>query len=164
MSLTKLSLGGIIYNRTSVFPPRESLVSDIPAEEGNIEKLFYGVPSMTAGNQWDCSSLLHLPFWSIMCNGIVCAFLSKIPKIIHFRQHAWCLTFWNSWLYGDSGASSFNSEFYISVKNKHDLSHEKVPLRADSEKRRRRKGFQFNSGISLWIEYYQSLILLDDDL
>jgi hypothetical protein len=25
---------------TSLFPPRESLVSDIPAEEGNIEKLF----------------------------------------------------------------------------------------------------------------------------
>jgi hypothetical protein len=25
---------------TSLFPPRQSLVSDIPAEDGNIEKLF----------------------------------------------------------------------------------------------------------------------------
>jgi hypothetical protein len=40
MSLTKLSLGrnnDIIYK---LFPPRESLVSDIPAGDGNIEKLF----------------------------------------------------------------------------------------------------------------------------
>ncbi len=40
MSLTKLSLGGnndVIYK---LFPPRESLVSDIPAGDGNIEKLF----------------------------------------------------------------------------------------------------------------------------
>jgi hypothetical protein len=43
MSFTKLSLGGnnnVIYK---LFPPRESLVSDIPAGVGNIEKLFYGV-------------------------------------------------------------------------------------------------------------------------
>ncbi len=42
MSLTKLSLGGnnddVIYK---LFPPRESLVSDIPAGDGNIEKLFF---------------------------------------------------------------------------------------------------------------------------
>jgi hypothetical protein len=40
MSLTKLSLGGnndVIY---IIVPPRESLVSDIPAGEGNLEKLF----------------------------------------------------------------------------------------------------------------------------
>jgi hypothetical protein len=40
MSLTKLSLGGnndVIYK---LFPPRESLVSGIPAGDGNIEKLF----------------------------------------------------------------------------------------------------------------------------
>jgi hypothetical protein len=40
MSLTKLFLGGnndVIY---TLFPPRESLVSDIPAGDGNIEKLF----------------------------------------------------------------------------------------------------------------------------
>jgi hypothetical protein len=43
MSLTKLSLGrnnDVIYK---VFPPRESLVSDIPAGDGNIEKLFFTV-------------------------------------------------------------------------------------------------------------------------
>ncbi len=43
MSLTKLSLGGNNLYMTSLFPPRESLVSDIPAGDGNIEKLFYGV-------------------------------------------------------------------------------------------------------------------------
>jgi hypothetical protein len=40
MSLTELSLGGnydVIYK---LFLPRESLVSDIPAGGGNIEKLF----------------------------------------------------------------------------------------------------------------------------
>ncbi len=43
ISLTKLSLGGnkdVIYK---LFPPRESLVCDIPAGDGNIEKLFHGV-------------------------------------------------------------------------------------------------------------------------
>jgi hypothetical protein len=43
MSLTKLSLGGsndVIYK---LFPPREGLVSYIPAGDGNIEKLFYSV-------------------------------------------------------------------------------------------------------------------------
>jgi hypothetical protein len=47
MSLTKLSLGGnndVIYK---LFPPREILVSDIPAGVGNIEKLFYGVHYFT---------------------------------------------------------------------------------------------------------------------
>jgi hypothetical protein len=43
MSLTNLSLGGNNLYMTSLFPPRESLVSDIPAGEGNIEKLVYGV-------------------------------------------------------------------------------------------------------------------------
>jgi hypothetical protein len=41
MSLTKLSLGGnydVIYK---LFLPRESLVSDIPAGYGNIEKLYF---------------------------------------------------------------------------------------------------------------------------
>jgi hypothetical protein len=40
MSLTKLSLDGNNLYMTSLFPPRESLVSDIPAGDGNIEKLF----------------------------------------------------------------------------------------------------------------------------
>jgi hypothetical protein len=43
MSTTKLSLGGNILYMTSLFPPRESLVSNIPAGDGNIEKFFYGV-------------------------------------------------------------------------------------------------------------------------
>jgi hypothetical protein len=40
MSLTIFSLGGNNLYMTSLFPPRESLVSDIPAGDGNIEKLF----------------------------------------------------------------------------------------------------------------------------
>ncbi len=40
MSLTRLSLGGNNLYMTALFPPRESLVSDIPARDGNIEKLF----------------------------------------------------------------------------------------------------------------------------
>jgi hypothetical protein len=41
-SPAKLSLGGNNLFMTSLFPPRESLVSDIPAGDGNIEKLFSG--------------------------------------------------------------------------------------------------------------------------
>jgi hypothetical protein len=40
-SLTKLSLCGNNLYMTSLFPPRESLVSEIPAGDGNIEKLFF---------------------------------------------------------------------------------------------------------------------------
>jgi hypothetical protein len=43
MSLTKLSLGrnyDVIYK---LFLPRESLVSDMPAGDSNIEKLFFTV-------------------------------------------------------------------------------------------------------------------------
>jgi hypothetical protein len=43
MSLTKLSLGENNLYMTSIFPPWESLVSDIPAEDRNIEKLFFTV-------------------------------------------------------------------------------------------------------------------------
>jgi hypothetical protein len=44
MSLTKLSLGGnydVIYS--IIIPAQGELVSDIPAGDGNIEKLFCGV-------------------------------------------------------------------------------------------------------------------------
>jgi hypothetical protein len=41
MSLTKLPLGGLIL----IFPPRESLVSDIPAGDGNVGNFFYSVVS-----------------------------------------------------------------------------------------------------------------------
>jgi hypothetical protein len=40
MSLTKLSPGGNNFYMTSLFLPKESLVSDIPAGGGNMEKLF----------------------------------------------------------------------------------------------------------------------------
>ncbi len=42
-SLTKLSLGRNNLYMTSQFPARESLVSEIPAGDGNIEKLFNDV-------------------------------------------------------------------------------------------------------------------------
>jgi hypothetical protein len=40
MSLTKLSLGGNNDVICKLFQPRENLVSDTPAGDGNIEKLF----------------------------------------------------------------------------------------------------------------------------
>jgi hypothetical protein len=40
MSLNKLSLGGYYDVIYKLFPPRESLVSDIPAGDRNIKKLF----------------------------------------------------------------------------------------------------------------------------
>jgi hypothetical protein len=43
MSLTKLSLGGNNLYIMSLFPPKESLVSDIPTGDGKIENIFYGV-------------------------------------------------------------------------------------------------------------------------
>jgi hypothetical protein len=43
MSLTKLSLGGNYDFKYKLFLPRESLESDNPAGDGNIEKLFYSV-------------------------------------------------------------------------------------------------------------------------
>jgi hypothetical protein len=60
MSLTKLSLGGnndVIYK---LFPPRESLVSDIPAGDGNIEKFFYGV-STRLKKGWRAQMGMPLP-------------------------------------------------------------------------------------------------------
>ncbi len=50
MLLTKLSLGvnnDVIYK---LFPPRESLISDIPAGHGN-EKLFYAVWPQTCSSE-----------------------------------------------------------------------------------------------------------------
>jgi hypothetical protein len=63
MSLTKLSLGGnndIIYK---LFPPRESLVSDIPAGDGNIEKLFLQCKALPAPFQLSiCIQVWALPW------------------------------------------------------------------------------------------------------
>ncbi len=57
MSLTNLSLAGnndVIYK---LFPPGESLVSDIQAGNGKIEKLFYSV-----SDQICLSQVVVLPF------------------------------------------------------------------------------------------------------
>jgi hypothetical protein len=56
MSLNKLSLGGNNDVKYKLFPPRESLVNDIPAEDGNIEKLF-----LRCNLEWKTigSGLLH---------------------------------------------------------------------------------------------------------
>jgi hypothetical protein len=47
MSLTILSLGGNNDVKYKLCPPRESLVSDISAGDGNIEKLFFTVCILT---------------------------------------------------------------------------------------------------------------------
>ncbi len=49
MSLNKLSLGGNNLYMTSLFPLRESLLSDIPGGDGNIEKFFL---RCRAGQEW----------------------------------------------------------------------------------------------------------------
>ncbi len=49
MSLTKLSLGGNTDVMHKLFPPRESLVSDILTGDGNIEKLFLQCGMCSAG-------------------------------------------------------------------------------------------------------------------
>jgi hypothetical protein len=43
IALTKLSLGGNNDVKYKLFPPKESLVSDIPAGNRNIEKPFFAV-------------------------------------------------------------------------------------------------------------------------
>jgi hypothetical protein len=58
MSHTKLSLGGNNLYMTSLFPPRESLVSDIPAGDGKTEKLFLRCPGVVdLGGKWKKSSI-----------------------------------------------------------------------------------------------------------
>ncbi len=57
MSLTKLSLGGnydVIYK---LFPPRESLVSDIPDGDWNIEKLFLSCSLRQGSEGWRSDTL-----------------------------------------------------------------------------------------------------------
>jgi hypothetical protein len=50
MSLTKLYLGGNNDAIYKLFPPRDSLVSNIPAGDGNIEKLCLRCNLAKAGN------------------------------------------------------------------------------------------------------------------
>ncbi len=68
MSLTKLSLGGnndVIYK---LFPPRESLVSDILAGDGNVEKLFLRCMQVNVYTSFPIFFLLHF-----MYKGLVAA-------------------------------------------------------------------------------------------
>ncbi len=48
MSLIKLSLGGKGLVNNLLFPPRESLVNVISAEDGNVANLFYGVRPLSS--------------------------------------------------------------------------------------------------------------------
>jgi hypothetical protein len=57
MSLTKVSLGGNNFYMTSLFPAMESLISDIPAGDGNIEKLFNGVGTLST---WYTERVLYV--------------------------------------------------------------------------------------------------------
>jgi hypothetical protein len=62
MSLTKLSLGGKNLYKTSLFPPRESLVSDIPAGDGKMANLFLQcVGADTAAGMNYNSLVLNVP-------------------------------------------------------------------------------------------------------
>jgi hypothetical protein len=70
MSFTKISLGGnnLYMMSLSLFPPRESLVSDISAGDGNIEKLILWCISRSGGNK-DMLSIwadqLRRCFWAL---------------------------------------------------------------------------------------------------
>ncbi len=82
MSLTKLCLGGnndVIYK---LFPPRESLVSDIPAGDGKIVNLFFTVclaqSSYNAHFSSSCLPLcsydtMFLAFWEVNHCHISCS-------------------------------------------------------------------------------------------
>ncbi len=80
MSLTKLSLGGnndVIYK---LFLLRESLISEIPGEDRNIEKLFlqcivieFRLQNFTFWKKKSCLTLkwqLRFLFWRCMCRFI----------------------------------------------------------------------------------------------
>jgi hypothetical protein len=76
MSFTKLSLGGnndVIYK---LFPPRESLVSDIPAGDGNIEKHFYSVGCMVNYGVVFARSVSYMGRYNICCG---------IPVVVYLR-------------------------------------------------------------------------------
>ena len=64
MSLTRLSLGRNNLYMTSLFPPRESLVSDIPAGDGNIQKVFLRCKIM---HIYILHCLLIYSIWYILC-------------------------------------------------------------------------------------------------
>ncbi len=74
---------------TSLFPPRESLLSDIPAGDGNIEKLFYGVASIIASSEnmplsWPIQPFLIIS--SVSNVGFYSA--SYCPKKLYVRQNS----------------------------------------------------------------------------
>jgi hypothetical protein len=56
---TKLSLGGNNDVITELFLPRGSLVSDIPAGDGKLVNLFYGVPERLRENINQRTTFFH---------------------------------------------------------------------------------------------------------
>ncbi len=61
MSLTKLSMGGNNNVIKKLFPPRESLVSDIPAGDRNIESFFTLSPCTIKKKIFD----ITVPSWDV---------------------------------------------------------------------------------------------------
>jgi hypothetical protein len=59
---TKLSLGGNNDVITELFLPRGSLVSDIPAGDGKLVNLFYGVANESICRYWILDSTLNALF------------------------------------------------------------------------------------------------------
>ncbi len=92
MSFTKISLGGNNYIIYKLFPPRDSLVSDIPAGDRNIEKLFLQCTSTCLNlsktswkwmnlheSPWTWLNLLE-PAWSSLKQTELCLNLSESLK------------------------------------------------------------------------------------
>ncbi len=96
MSLTKLSMGGnndVIYK---LFPRSESLVSDIPAGDGNIEKLF------------------------LLCKIAIVLLLFLQNNVDGFRLACWSFWYWTGGIGGrvrlSSGRPGSSSNFSEQIK------------------------------------------------
>jgi hypothetical protein len=85
MSLANLSLGGNNLYMTSLFLPRESLVSDIPAGDGNIEKLFYGEvgPHSAASKESDLKVKFMKAVFSIWVSYKIYRYVQHFQIISH---------------------------------------------------------------------------------
>ncbi len=95
MSLTKLAPGGNNDIRYKLFPPRKSLVSDIPAGDGNIKKLFLRCialgnnPRLRFSGAWILIRCIIAQYTNRRMKWI-CLNKSKwLPLLLLLCQHPW---------------------------------------------------------------------------
>ncbi len=83
MSLTKLSLGGNNLYMTSLFPPNESLVNDMPGGDGNIEKLFLRCIVCSHPNLCNVCSL----YFSVLLSRLNFLVATNMPSVYRYLYH-----------------------------------------------------------------------------